>query len=310
MATNYIPLTSGFPASVSVQGDGAGLASFVNTAFTITIGLVGILAVLMIIWGGVQYVSTDAWSGKEDGKKKIQAALGGLILALSTYLILNTIDPNLTKLTFEVKPVELREAAGVIVVDGQAGDPDYDLNESIHLDPSGGAVATEGPTVETSLDEGCQGLSDYRAGGYVAAKDKDNEVGSVSPSIAWLMQAVPKKWPGLQVYSGYRGLKRNLMSAYGASESTANAVIAELARTDGSYAARVGIAAKYGLKKAALTSLHVRGLAVDFGGPGLSTGQADELQAWAKADPCRIGFGEILWRSPGHTNHIHLGVRN
>ncbi len=122
LAGAYIPLVDGFP-TVVVEGTGSGLATFLNYAFTITIGLVGILAVLMIIWGGVQYVSTDAWSGKEDGKKKIQAALGGLILALSTYLILNTIDPNLTRLTFDIKQVDLRTPTGQIGVDGSAGGP-------------------------------------------------------------------------------------------------------------------------------------------------------------------------------------------
>ena len=54
------------------------------------------LAVLMIVLGGMQYVSTDAIGGKDDGKKRITAALQGLILALMAYLILNIINPAIT----------------------------------------------------------------------------------------------------------------------------------------------------------------------------------------------------------------------
>jgi hypothetical protein len=49
----------------------------------------------MIVIGGVQYLSTDAISGKNEGRKKIENALGGLLLAILAWLILNTINPEL-----------------------------------------------------------------------------------------------------------------------------------------------------------------------------------------------------------------------
>ncbi len=74
------------------------IGGYVNIMFKIIIGIVGVLAVVMLVLGGVQYMSTDAISGKESGKETIQHALGGLILALGAFIILNTINPNILSL--------------------------------------------------------------------------------------------------------------------------------------------------------------------------------------------------------------------
>ena len=66
------------------------------------IGVAAGLAVLMMIFGGIQYMSTDAIFDKKEGKKKIGAALGGLLLAILSWLILNTINPDLIKTGFKV----------------------------------------------------------------------------------------------------------------------------------------------------------------------------------------------------------------
>lgn len=49
----------------------------------------------MIIWGGVLYMTTDSWMGKDEGKTKILSALEGLGIALISWLILYTINPAL-----------------------------------------------------------------------------------------------------------------------------------------------------------------------------------------------------------------------
>src|SRR5690606_22709225 len=62
----------------------------------------GILAVIMITLGGIQYMTTDAISGKTEGKAVITRALLGLMLALASWLILYTINPNI--LNFSLNP--------------------------------------------------------------------------------------------------------------------------------------------------------------------------------------------------------------
>ena len=72
-----------------------GVSSYIPAIFKLSIAIAGILAVLMMVVGGVQYLSTDAISGKEEGKEKIQNALWGFLLAIGAFIILNTINPGL-----------------------------------------------------------------------------------------------------------------------------------------------------------------------------------------------------------------------
>jgi hypothetical protein len=91
----YTPLvTSGPLAKASTDGD---LMKFLVTVFNWGIGLAVALSVLFIILGGIQYMTTDAIYSKEEGRQKITAALAGLLIALSSWLILNQINPDILK---------------------------------------------------------------------------------------------------------------------------------------------------------------------------------------------------------------------
>lgn len=65
--------------------------------FALLIG--GLMAFGAIVYGGIKYtVSAGNPSGKSDGREWIYGALWGLLLLLGSYLILHTINPNLTNL--------------------------------------------------------------------------------------------------------------------------------------------------------------------------------------------------------------------
>lgn len=83
-----------------------GLGPYLVGMFKIGIGVAGVLAVIMIVIGGLQYMTTEAITGKSGAKSRINNAIFGLVLALSSYLLLNTINTNLTdsKLTLEPVP--------------------------------------------------------------------------------------------------------------------------------------------------------------------------------------------------------------
>ena len=74
-------------------------AGYLNAMIKIFIGLCAVLAMVMIIMGGIQYMTSELISGKEEGKKKITQAVLGLILALGAVAILNTINPDLLDLS-------------------------------------------------------------------------------------------------------------------------------------------------------------------------------------------------------------------
>jgi len=76
------------------------LSSYLQGMFRLLIALATVFAMIMIIWGGIEYMSTDAISGKEEGKERIQNAVWGLILALVSWLILYTINPDLLQFKF------------------------------------------------------------------------------------------------------------------------------------------------------------------------------------------------------------------
>jgi hypothetical protein len=90
---NGIGLTSG---NSPIHTD---LGTFLSDLFDFGIAIAVALSVVMISWGGILYMTTDSWMGKEDGKKKIQDALYGLALALVSWLILYTINPALVDFT-------------------------------------------------------------------------------------------------------------------------------------------------------------------------------------------------------------------
>src|SRR3989344_9442372 len=77
------------------------LGGYLSNIYALGIGLAGVLAVLMIVIGGLQYIGSGmSPSGKNDARDRITNAVLGLLLALLSWLILNTIDPNLVSLNF------------------------------------------------------------------------------------------------------------------------------------------------------------------------------------------------------------------
>lgn len=100
----YIPLVE-LPGSDSGDSD---FGSYVNSIIKLAIGLAGVLAVVMLVIGGIQYMVGGASpSSKEAAKKRIWAAIFGLILALASFIILNTINPDLTKIKLDLGEVVL-----------------------------------------------------------------------------------------------------------------------------------------------------------------------------------------------------------
>jgi hypothetical protein len=71
------------------------IGDYFNKIFLLAIGLCGALAVIMIVIGGVQYMGNDSIFGKTEAKSRILASVLGLLIALGSYALLNTINPDL-----------------------------------------------------------------------------------------------------------------------------------------------------------------------------------------------------------------------
>ncbi|MBP6884634.1 MAG: hypothetical protein KBC17_02300, partial [Candidatus Pacebacteria bacterium] len=79
-----------------------GIGNYFNSIIRLIIGLIGVLSVLMIVVGGIQYMSTVAMEEKNNAKRRITHAIFGLIVALGSYSILNTINPKLVNVVIHV----------------------------------------------------------------------------------------------------------------------------------------------------------------------------------------------------------------
>jgi len=85
------------PGETSV-GD-ANLIGYLENLYNFGISITGILAIFMIAVGAFAYIVTSAGNPSKmmDAKEKITNALIGLIIALTAYLLLYVINPDLVK---------------------------------------------------------------------------------------------------------------------------------------------------------------------------------------------------------------------
>lgn len=100
----YVPLAP-LPG-VDAEAE-ATLESYLPAIFQLSIGIAGVLAVIMLILGGLQYMGSETVGGKQDGRDRITAALGGLLLALAAFLILQTINKDLVNFSLDIAVVEV-----------------------------------------------------------------------------------------------------------------------------------------------------------------------------------------------------------
>ncbi len=86
------------------------LSAYLQGVVTTTIGIAGILAVFMIIFCGIKLMTSGSVSGKSAAKECIWSALFGLLLAVGSWVILNTLNPLL--LSSELGPLTQGSSAG------------------------------------------------------------------------------------------------------------------------------------------------------------------------------------------------------
>ncbi|MHB0865857.1 MAG: hypothetical protein ACYC1Y_03095 [Minisyncoccota bacterium] len=104
------------------------LANFFNNLYKYLIGLAAVLAVIEIIWGGIEISTKDSVSKQSDGRERITQAILGLILVLSPVLVFSIINPSILNLSLNLPPIGLNTppytaAGGSIAANQAAADP-------------------------------------------------------------------------------------------------------------------------------------------------------------------------------------------
>ncbi len=88
---------TGTPSSPTPSADPLGI---INNLYQFTLLIGGLLAFGAIVYGGIKYIlAAGNPSGQTEGREWIKSALLGLLLLMGAYLVLNTISPNLTRLS-------------------------------------------------------------------------------------------------------------------------------------------------------------------------------------------------------------------
>jgi len=92
----------------------SGLTQYAQYVFRLVVGMAGLIAVVVLIIGGLEYVSSGI-SGNEAARtsahKRIWDAIMGLVLALSAFLILETINPELVTFKFKIERIKSTSTA-------------------------------------------------------------------------------------------------------------------------------------------------------------------------------------------------------
>ena len=104
----YCPLTA-LPGTSDATGN-VNINTYIPAVVKLIIGIAGALAVIRIIFGGIKYMTSDAFEQKSDAKETITNAIIGLLLAMSAYIILFTINPNLVNLKLSIEGLRVGSA--------------------------------------------------------------------------------------------------------------------------------------------------------------------------------------------------------
>ncbi len=92
------------------------LGSYLNIMIKIIIGIAAVMSVVMIVVGGVEYMTSELAHSKESGKDRITHAIFGLVIALGAYALLYTINPALLRSDPEIPTVGSSSSRGTCVV--------------------------------------------------------------------------------------------------------------------------------------------------------------------------------------------------
>ncbi|OGZ45102.1 MAG: hypothetical protein A3J54_04470 [Candidatus Ryanbacteria bacterium RIFCSPHIGHO2_02_FULL_45_13b] len=85
-----------------------GFSLYAKEVFWFLLSAAAVLALVMLVIGGVEYVgSAGNTSLLGDAKARMTNALLGLLLALTSWLILNTINPDLVDSSLVIPPIQL-----------------------------------------------------------------------------------------------------------------------------------------------------------------------------------------------------------
>ncbi len=119
-AQGYDPLVT-LPG-VTTVGTAVGMGEYLAGMMKFIVAIAGVFAIVVAIIGGTQYVAAGiSPNAKGDAKDRIMNAFIGLALVLTSYLILNSINPKLVQFNLSLDPITSTPSAGTTAVSSSGG---------------------------------------------------------------------------------------------------------------------------------------------------------------------------------------------
>jgi cell wall-associated NlpC family hydrolase len=158
------------------------VGDYVNQFFKIALGILMVMAVIMIVIAGVEYMTVESIYGKSNARNRILGAVTGLILSLGIFLILNTINPRLLEVNFQAPEVNIniQQLASIGAADiDPTVTATLDANNISYLEDSNIFCPREGGASNIKqIAESFEGKTTYRLGGKIV------NIGSQNPGYA------------------------------------------------------------------------------------------------------------------------------
>lgn len=95
-------LTDANTANSASGIDANTLANFFNNLYKYLVGLAATIAVIEIIWGGLEISTPDSVVKEKLGKERIYNAIFGLVLVLSPVIVFSIINPSILNLSLNL----------------------------------------------------------------------------------------------------------------------------------------------------------------------------------------------------------------
>lgn len=96
---------------------GTDFGALMRTVFRVLFSLAALLAVAMLVAGGIQYMLSEVPGIKVTALARAQAAIYGILILAGSWLILNTINPQLLEFNLDLKSASFNERFSPTTVD-------------------------------------------------------------------------------------------------------------------------------------------------------------------------------------------------
>lgn len=109
LATSVLAQTKLMVNIPGAPGEISDFSEYIKYLYLFGLAIVGVVAMLFIIIGGIRYMAAAGnQTAISEAKSQITAAILGLVLVLTSWLILNTINPELVSLKkLTVEPIDI-----------------------------------------------------------------------------------------------------------------------------------------------------------------------------------------------------------